>query len=89
MPGVGARTAEQQEVTLKHTVPVLGVEGGHQDVLGQLRALADHLVPEKEEKGMCVGEVGLALSLASLARFLRCGEHAGATCHIKEMVVTL
>lgn len=55
MPGVGARTAEQQEVTLKHTVPVLGVEGGHQDVLGQLRALADHLVPEKEETGVSVG----------------------------------
>lgn len=34
--GVGARTAEQQEVTLEHTVLALGVKGGHQDVLGQL-----------------------------------------------------
>lgn len=36
VPGVGASTAEQQEVTLKHTVLVLGVEGGHHDVLGHL-----------------------------------------------------
>ena len=36
VPGVGACTAEQQEVTLKHTVLALGVEGGHHDVLGHL-----------------------------------------------------
>lgn len=65
MPGVGARAAEQQEVTLKHTVFVLGVEGRHQDVLGQLRALADHLVPEEGEKGMRTGGAGTSLVTGS------------------------
>lgn len=58
MHGVGACAAEEQEVTLEHTVLALGFNGGHEDVLGSLRALADHLVPEEEEQSTLVREPG-------------------------------